>query len=244
MKNLKLTLIVSAMVSVLAGCGGGGGGSDNGIDTSAMTLSITPGGDKNLPANSAIKLSMSSSVRRISATDTNTVANMNWTITPLNGETVNPLLSNASCTGMNISGNSGGCETILSVPQSVTTGKWSVTGTAKASNGTQRSEGFVLSVDNSVYSLNAGVDQIAVQQSNGKFNPVILTGKLTGNNGGKILKVIWNQIAGPDTISISNGDTLTPSFIPTSLGRYTFELQVLIDGATIKAQTNVEAQPK
>lgn len=241
MRNLKLTLVIGAIVAALTACGGGG--DNGGVDNSAMTLSVTPSGDQNMAPNSTMKLSMNSSVRRSSSTDTNAVSSMSWTVTPLNGETVNPVLSDATCAGINISGASGGCSTIISVPQNVTTGKWNVIATAKATNGTQRSENFTLSVDNSVYNLSAGNAQVVTASTKGTFTPVTLTGNLSGNNGGKILTVAWTQTSGPDTAVLANANTLTPSFTPTAIGKYVFNLQVTIDNITLNSVTTVDTQP-
>ena len=241
MKKLKMTLLMGAIVGVLAGCGGGG--SDDGVDNSIMTLNINPSANQNLPANSSIDLSMESSVRRASSTDKSAITAMSWTVTPLNGETVNPVLYDASCTGINISNASAGCKTVLSVPQNVTTGKWNVIATAKASNGSQRSESFTLSVDNTVYNLNAGDAQVVSAASNGTFGVVSLTGLLSGNNGGKIVSVEWTQVEGPVEAVLANGKTLTPSFVPTALGKYKFNLKVVVDNVTLNAVTTVDAQP-
>lgn len=242
--TMKLVLAMSTVAGLLAGCGGG---SSDGIDNSAMTLELKPSGDKTVAANSSFTLNMVTNVRRVSSTDSNSVSSMSWTLTPLNGEKSSPVLSNATCGGANISGVTGSCSTIVSIPQPVTTGKWSVVGTAKASNGNQRSETFILSVDNSKYNLTAG----DVQTTEGKtsvagttvFEPVKLTGMLGGTNGGKLISVKWTQTGGPTT-SLANDDTLTPSFVPTAVGKYDFKLEVLVDDVTITATTFVVANPE
>lgn len=231
---------MGAVVAALAGCGGG---SDDGVDNSAMTLNVNPSVNQNLPANSSLTLTMNSSVRRASSTDTASIASLTWTLTPLNGETINPVLSDAACAGMNSSGASAGCSTLLSIPQTVTTGKWTVLATAKASNGTQRSESFTLSVDNTVYSLNAGPAQTIVAATNGTFAPVTLTGVLSGANGGKVVSTTWVQTEGPVAAVLANANTLTPSFVPTVTGKYTFNLRMVVDSVTLNAVTTVDAQP-
>lgn len=239
--TMKLVLVMSAVAGLLAGCGGGG---SDGVDNSAMTINLKPAGDKTVAANSSFNLNMVTNVRRASSTDTNSVAGMSWTLTPLNGETITPVLSNAACAGANISGVTGSCSTIVSIPQTVTTGKWSVIGTAKSTNGNQRSESFILSVDNSKYNLSAGNAQsVTATTGNTVFDAVLLTGTLGGTNGGKLISVNWTQTSGPAT-TLSNSGTLTPSFVPTIDGTYEFKLEVLVDDVTISATTTIVANPK
>lgn len=245
MRNLKLTVAMAAVVAALSACGGGGN-DDAGVDNSAMTLSVNPSTEQNLPANTSLKLSMSASVRRVGtegANANNSVASMTWAVTPLNGETKSPVLSNAACAGANISGAQAGCETLLSIPADVTTGKFNVVATAKASNGTQRSETFTLNVNNTIYAVTAGDAQTTQQEKNGSFNVVTLKGNLSGQNGPKIVSVAWKQLDGPVKVQLANEATLTPTFIPTALGTYTFELTIVADDKTFTARTTVEAQP-
>lgn len=242
MKKLTMTLVMSAILGTLAGCGGGGSGSE-GVDNSAMTLTVKPAGDVNMAVNSSMNLNMVSSVRRASNTDKSSITSMIWELTPMNGETIPPVLSNGNCTGSNTSNATSQCSTTLTVPQTVTTGKWNVTATAKASNGSQRSESFVLSVDNSKYNLSAGDAQNIKAESNGSFNAVLLKGALTGTNGGKIIESKWVQISGPSII-IANAESINASFIPNQLGEYRFRLTVVVDEITINAETTVQATPK
>lgn len=245
MRNLKLTVAMAAVVAALSACGGGGN-DDAGVDNSAMTLSVNPSTEQNLPANTSLKLSMSASVRRVGTEGpnaSNSIASMNWTVTPLNGEAKSPVLSNAACAGANISGAQAGCETLLSIPADVTTGKFNVVATAKSSTGTQRSETFTLNVNNTIYAVTAGDAQTTQQEKNGTFKVVTLKGNLSGQNGPKIVGITWKQLDGPVQVQLANEATLTPTFIPTALGTYTFELTIVADEKTFTAKTTVEAQP-
>lgn len=233
---------MAAVVAALSACGGGG--NDNaGVDNSAMTLTVNPSTEQNLPANTSLKLSMAASVRRVGTDSANSVKEMAWTVTPLGSEAKSPSLSNAACAGSNISGAQGGCETLLSIPADVTTGRFNVTATAKASNGTQRSESFIVNVNNTVYAITAGDAQTKPQQKNGSFDVVTLKGNLSGQNGPKIASINWKQLDGPVQVQLANENTFTPTFIPTALGVYTFELTVVADDKTFSAKTTVEAQP-
>lgn len=241
MKKLTMTLVMGAVLGALAGCGGGGsnGGS---IDNSAMTLNVEPSGDLAMTANSSVNLGMTSSVRRASSDDKSVISSMKWVLTAMNGETVAPILSNGSCVGLNVTNATAQCGTTLTVPQTVTTGKWTLTATAVASNGSQRSQSLAVNVDNSVYSLSAGNAQTVKSETNGSFGTVLLTGALSGTNGGKIIETKWVQVSGP-SVQLSNAGTLNASFIPNALGQYTFQLTVVVDGKTINAITTVNATP-
>lgn len=242
LRNLKLTVAIAAVVAALSACGGGGGNDNGGVDTSAMTLSVNPSTDQNLPANTSLKLNMAASVRRVGTSDTNSVKTMSWAVTPLGGETKSPTLSNAACAGASISGAQAGCDTLLSIPADVTTGRFNVIATATASNGTQRSQSFVVNVNNTVYTITAGNAQTTEQQKNGAFNVVTLTGNLSGQNGPKIVSINWEQLDGPAKVQLANDQTFTPTFVPTALGKYTFQLTVVADDKTFTAQTTVDAQ--
>lgn len=246
MRNLKLTVGIAAVVAALSACGGGGGNDNAGIDNSAMTLTVNPNTEQNLPANTSLKLSMAASVRRVGTEGpnaSNSVQKMAWSVTPLGGEGKSPSLSNAACAGSNISGAQAGCDTLLSIPADVTTGKFNVIATATASNGTQRSESFILNVNNTVYTITAGDAQTTPQEKNGSFDVVTLKGNLSGQNGPKIVSINWEQLDGPATVQLANDKTFTPTFVPTALGTYTFQLTVVADDKTFTAKTVVEAQP-
>lgn len=242
LKKLKLTIVMAA-VAVLSACGGGGN-DDAGVDNSAMTLSVNPNTEQTLPANSSLKLTMAASVRRAGTADQNSVTEMIWAVNALGGETKTPVLSNASCAGSNISGAQAGCETLLSIPADVTTGKFNVVATAKSSAGVQRTENFTLNVNNTVYNLSAGNAQVIEQAENGSFGVVQLEGNLSGQNGPKAANIQWKQVSGPTQVLLANEHTFTASFIPTVLGIYVFELTVVADGKNFTATTTVEAQRK
>lgn len=232
-----------AAVALLSACGGGGN-DDAGVDNSAMTLSVTPNTEQTLPANSSLKLAMAASVRRAGTADKNSVSEMKWEVNALGGETKTPVLSNASCAGSNISGAQAGCETLLSIPADVTTGRFNVVATARSSAGVQRTENFTLNVNNTVYNLSAGNAQVIEQAENDGFGVVKLEGSLSGQNGPKAANIQWKQINGPTQGQLANENTFTASFIPTMLGTYEFELTVTVDNKTFTATTTVQAQPK
>lgn len=241
MKKIGLTMIMSAVMGLLTACGGG----NSGVDDSAMTINITPSGNKTMAANSYINLSMTTSVRRATSTDTTSVSSMTWTLTGNNGETINPVLSNGSCAAINNTGIFAQCDTTLSIPQNVTTGQWTLTGNAKASNGNQRSESMVINVNNSLYNLSAGDAQVFTGDTNGFFSSVLLNGTLSGTNGGKIVKVLWTQLSGP-TVDIANPGTMNASFTPlaNTAGEYKFQLSVTVDDQTIISTTTVTTNIK
>lgn len=243
-KNEKIwiNLINGALVAGLTACGGGG---NDGVDNSAMTLTVKPSGDKTMAANSTINLTISSSVRRASSTDTNSVSSMTWTLTGNGGETVNPVLSNGTCAASNNTGIFAECSTVLSVPQSVTTGQWTLTASARASNGTQRSESMLINVNNSVYNLHAGDAQNFIGDENGVFEVALLKGTLSGTNGGKIVKVLWTQVSGP-TVEIANPGSMNASFTPlvNTAAEYKFQLSVTVDDQTINSTTTVTTNLK
>lgn len=241
MKKTGITILMSAVMAMLTACGGG----NSEVDDSAMTLNLNPSGDKTLPASSTINITMSSNVRRTSTTDTNTVSGMTWTLTANNGEVVNPTLSNENCAAINNTGVYAECSTTLSVPQGLTTGQWTLTASAKATSGTQRSERMLINVSNSVYNLSAGDAQTLTGDDNGVFTTALLKGKLDGTNSGKVTKVLWTQVSGP-TVSLSNADTMNASFTPVTNNatEYKFQLSVTVDEITITRETTVTTNLK
>lgn len=89
---------------------------------------------------------------------------------------------------------------------------------------------------NSTFRVSAGDAKIATLGA-----VTTLTGTVTSsdttNNGSFVYA--WKQVSGPATVTLSNANTLTPTFIASAVGMYEFELSVTNDIATKTARTQV-----
>ena len=239
MKKTAISLLLGAMVLGLSACGGG---SSDSPDTSAMTIAFTPSTNLTMSANSTVNVDMVSSVRSTSSTAANTISSMSWTLSQVGGTSGGALtLTNAACPNINVTDTTGECSTVVSVTSNVANGQWNLTGSAKSSNGQQRSQTMTITIDSTNFVVNAGTNQSVVAQS-GTYPNVNLNGEVTGAVSSDLMTYTWTQTSGP-AVSLVNPNSLATSFTPSAAGSYVFQLSVkdTITGVTQTSLTTVVA---
>ncbi|MCC5612595.1 hypothetical protein LC612_39350, partial [Nostoc sp. CHAB 5834] len=71
---------------------------------------------------------------------------------------------------------------------------------------------------------------------------VTLTGTVvTGTPAPSPIAYQWTQVDGPETVTVSNSNSLVASFVATAPGLYTFELAGTAGGVTKRTVTTVQA---
>ena len=238
MKKTGISLLMGAALLALTACGGGG---SSDFDDSALSVNLNPSSDVIMVAGSSLDVTMNSTIRRTSATDTKTISSMSWNVTSLTGGLTTPLVANAACVDSSVANGTGVCRTTVLVPETLSSGEWTVSGVAKGSNGTQTSSSFKVTVNNNYFTVNAGNAQ-SVKPNSGVYDSVLLAGVLTGANGAKRITYAWTQVSGP-VVNLSNASSATASFVPTGTATYVFNFTVTIDGVSRTETTTVVANP-